>query len=270
MLAALEDLLDSWPGTLLVVSHDRYLIERVTDQQYADRERRAAAPARRRRRVPAPPRRRAHRSGVGARSDLARALPGIRAHRRRPPERGEGAVLDRAPAEQAGEAHHRGARRSRDPRPVGLPGHRTAERRAAVARIGCRGARGAMARGRRAARLTPRGLAAPRAPAHADAEGRWMPRHPPPFSGSRRISRGRSRSATAWRSPRATTGRPCSARSVAPVPPGVRAALTALMTSAISSATSALTSGTTFDARMRPSGSSSTTRSSVWIRGSAV
>ncbi len=35
MLAALEDLLDSWPGTLLVVSHDRYFLERVTDQQYA-------------------------------------------------------------------------------------------------------------------------------------------------------------------------------------------------------------------------------------------
>ncbi|WP_353810507.1 ABC-F family ATP-binding cassette domain-containing protein [Agromyces sp. SYSU T00194] len=35
MLAAIEDLLDSWPGTLLVVSHDRYLVERVTDQQYA-------------------------------------------------------------------------------------------------------------------------------------------------------------------------------------------------------------------------------------------
>jgi len=35
MLAALEDLLDSWSGTLLVVSHDRYFIERVTDQQYA-------------------------------------------------------------------------------------------------------------------------------------------------------------------------------------------------------------------------------------------
>lgn len=35
MLAALEDLLDSWPGTLLVVSHDRYLLERVTDNQYA-------------------------------------------------------------------------------------------------------------------------------------------------------------------------------------------------------------------------------------------
>ena len=35
MLAAMEDLLDSWAGTLLVVSHDRYLMERVTDQQYA-------------------------------------------------------------------------------------------------------------------------------------------------------------------------------------------------------------------------------------------
>ena len=35
MLAAIEDLLDSWSGTLLVVSHDRYFLERVTDQQYA-------------------------------------------------------------------------------------------------------------------------------------------------------------------------------------------------------------------------------------------
>jgi ATPase subunit of ABC transporter with duplicated ATPase domains len=35
MLAAIEDLLDSFAGTLLVVSHDRYLLERVTDQQYA-------------------------------------------------------------------------------------------------------------------------------------------------------------------------------------------------------------------------------------------
>ncbi|NLA09232.1 MAG: ABC-F family ATP-binding cassette domain-containing protein, partial [Microbacteriaceae bacterium] len=35
MLAAMEDLLDTWPGTLLVVSHDRYLIERITDNQYS-------------------------------------------------------------------------------------------------------------------------------------------------------------------------------------------------------------------------------------------
>ncbi|WP_153502860.1 ATP-binding cassette domain-containing protein [Cumulibacter manganitolerans] len=34
-LTALEDLLDGWPGTLLVVSHDRYLLERVTDDQLA-------------------------------------------------------------------------------------------------------------------------------------------------------------------------------------------------------------------------------------------
>ena len=40
MLAAMEDLLDSWPGTLIVVSHDRYLLERVTDQQYAIFDRR--------------------------------------------------------------------------------------------------------------------------------------------------------------------------------------------------------------------------------------
>lgn len=35
ILAAMEDLLDRWPGTLIVISHDRYLLERVTDNQYA-------------------------------------------------------------------------------------------------------------------------------------------------------------------------------------------------------------------------------------------
>jgi ABC transport system ATP-binding/permease protein len=33
-LASLEDLLDTWPGTLIVASHDRYLIERVCDTVY--------------------------------------------------------------------------------------------------------------------------------------------------------------------------------------------------------------------------------------------
>jgi ABC transport system ATP-binding/permease protein len=34
-LTALEDLLDGWPGTLIVVSHDRYFVERVCDEVYA-------------------------------------------------------------------------------------------------------------------------------------------------------------------------------------------------------------------------------------------
>jgi ATP-binding cassette subfamily F protein uup len=34
-LNVLEDFLDSWPGTLVVVSHDRYFLERVTDTVWA-------------------------------------------------------------------------------------------------------------------------------------------------------------------------------------------------------------------------------------------
>ncbi|MFT4147621.1 MAG: ABC-F family ATP-binding cassette domain-containing protein [Micrococcaceae bacterium] len=33
-LTAFEDLLDSWPGTLVIISHDRFFMERVTDHQY--------------------------------------------------------------------------------------------------------------------------------------------------------------------------------------------------------------------------------------------
>ena len=35
MLAVVESLLDTWPGTLFLITHDRHLIERVTDDQYA-------------------------------------------------------------------------------------------------------------------------------------------------------------------------------------------------------------------------------------------
>ncbi len=35
MLAQIENVLDTWPGTLIMVSHDRYLLEHITDNQYA-------------------------------------------------------------------------------------------------------------------------------------------------------------------------------------------------------------------------------------------
>ncbi|HIW30004.1 MAG TPA: ABC-F family ATP-binding cassette domain-containing protein [Candidatus Luteococcus avicola] len=34
-LTVLEDYLDTWPGTMIIVSHDRYFLERVTDVTYA-------------------------------------------------------------------------------------------------------------------------------------------------------------------------------------------------------------------------------------------
>ena len=34
-LASLEDLLDTWPGTILIASHDRYFVERVCETVYA-------------------------------------------------------------------------------------------------------------------------------------------------------------------------------------------------------------------------------------------
>ena len=52
-LTALEDLLDRWPGTLVVVSHDRYFVERVCDNVHAlHRRRRDPPPAGRHRPVP--------------------------------------------------------------------------------------------------------------------------------------------------------------------------------------------------------------------------
>ncbi len=35
MLAVVESFLDTWAGTLLLITHDRHLMERVTDHQFA-------------------------------------------------------------------------------------------------------------------------------------------------------------------------------------------------------------------------------------------
>ena len=50
-LTALEDLLDSWPGTLVIASHDRYFVERVSDSVFRDHCRRRASPSPGRRRA---------------------------------------------------------------------------------------------------------------------------------------------------------------------------------------------------------------------------
>ena len=75
-LASLEDLLDTWPGTMVIASHDRYLIERVTDHVYGmfGDGRLVHLPGRRRR-VPG-----ADRPGWATES-------GRRRHPRRPPRR---------------------------------------------------------------------------------------------------------------------------------------------------------------------------------------
>ena len=104
-LTALEDLLDGWPGSLVVVSHDRYFVERVcTDvyglpgdgrivhlpggiEQYVEQRRAEQEAAARRRRAgpprgrPAGPRQRAAAGAQGRRPAGARA---------RPPERPRG------------------------------------------------------------------------------------------------------------------------------------------------------------------------------------
>ena len=66
-LTQLEDLLDGWPGTLLVVSHDRYFLERDHRHRPRPARRRPAAhAAERRRRVHRPARRRHRRRARAA------------------------------------------------------------------------------------------------------------------------------------------------------------------------------------------------------------
>ena len=103
-LNVLEDFLDGWPGTLVVVSHDRYFLERVTDSVWAllgDGQ--ISMLPRGRRRVPRAPRRRP-RLGRPSRS-----------RDRRPPT----PPAEPAPASAEGQAgQRRGARRPARPSPA--------------------------------------------------------------------------------------------------------------------------------------------------------
>ncbi len=152
MLAAMEDLLDTWPGTLLVVSHDRYLLERVTDQQYAVlgghlRHLPAAststcgcvhrAPSRRPR-LRLPPRRPGGPTRLGGRLRFRWGRLQCPCRTRSvgcgPPGRGEGDGGARPPDRQGRCRPAEAARRLRDARPVRL-------RRARGAADAARGAR---------------------------------------------------------------------------------------------------------------------------------
>jgi ABC transport system ATP-binding/permease protein len=113
-LTALEDLLDDWPGTLVVVSHDRYFVERVCDnvhalgtdgsirhlpggiEQYVEQRREAAQALERAQARAASP------AGAGAGAGAARAAPAgavIRAARKEV-QRTE-RLLDRVAAREA-------------------------------------------------------------------------------------------------------------------------------------------------------------------------
>ncbi len=133
-LTALEDLLDGWPGTLVVVSHDRYFVERVCDDvhalspdgrlrhlpggidQYVDARREATAPAV----APAPVRGPAawrRRAGDAQGGRARRAGAGAQRRARGRAARGDGGERDRPrPPLRPRRGAARAARRARAPR----------------------------------------------------------------------------------------------------------------------------------------------------------
>ena len=72
-LTELEDMLDGWPGSMVVVSHDRYFLERACDHVVALIDGEAGLPARRGRGVPGPP---GHRPPAATARAAAEAGPG--------------------------------------------------------------------------------------------------------------------------------------------------------------------------------------------------
>ena len=104
-LTVIEDYLDGWPGTLIVVTHDRYFLERVTDVTYAlHRRRPLRSAARRHRAVPRRPRGRRTDVRDPHRAAAYRVRVGARATRR------QGDGPHRRPARQARRADRRAAR----------------------------------------------------------------------------------------------------------------------------------------------------------------
>ena len=97
-LTEFEDLLDGWPGTLVVVSHDRYFLERVTEHVVALLgDGNARLPGRRGRRLPGPRPGRPGRAPAYPSRDASAALIG-----RRRPHRPQGTPAPRTPARTPG------------------------------------------------------------------------------------------------------------------------------------------------------------------------
>ena len=163
-LTEMEDLLDGWPGSLVLVSHDRYFLERVTDHVLALLgDGGLQLPARRGGRVPGAPPGRRGRAGRGRPRRQHRIRPpgaaGGRGQRRAAPRRG-GHPARRAQGNAAARTADRAADDpgSRTDRGAGRPRQRlrrtdrargSAERRSR----GKGAAGGRVARGRRRVRL---------------------------------------------------------------------------------------------------------------------
>ena len=109
-LTALEDLLDGWPGTLVVVSHDRYFVERVCDDVHALTPDGAhPPPAARHRAVPGV-------AGTGGAGGRRAAKSGGGAQRRPRPAQGVGRRARGAQGGREARARGREARRAGEPR----------------------------------------------------------------------------------------------------------------------------------------------------------
>ena len=166
-LTVLEDFLDGWPGTLVVVSHDRYFLERTCDavwallgdgslvmlprgvEEYLERRRATVASGRTGGTGPGGRQGAGQGTSSGAGGGRCRGRGRGGRWRGRVPRGPQVDAATRAPDGPAPGRRGAPARRARHPRPrlrtAGVAGHRAARRGVAPG-----GARGGVARGRRA------------------------------------------------------------------------------------------------------------------------